>query len=62
MKECKKFNLAMRWRKLKKDNQLKSVEVDVVTDFVKDEVESFSIADYIDDNDDSEEDRVIGFR
>ena len=41
---------------------MKNVEVDEVTNFVKDEVESFSNADYIDDNDDSEEDGVIGFR
>ena len=35
----------------------------MVTNFIKDEVESFSNTEiYTDEEDDSEEDRVIGFR
>ena len=39
------------------------MEVNVVTNFIKGEVESSSDAEvYTDDNDDSEKDRVIGIR
>ena len=65
-----------RVQKIKENNEkLKSIEVDVVNNFVKDEVQSFSDAKFFaaaaaaaaaadddDDDDDSEEDRVIGFR
>ena len=47
----------------KKENiELKSVKVDVVTNFIKDEVESFSDTEVYTDEDNSEEDRVIGFK
>ena len=50
-------------KKTKENNVLKRFEVDVVTSFIKYEVESFSDAEiYTDDDDDSEEDGVIGFR
>ena len=63
-----------RVQKIKENNEkLKSIEVDVVNNLVKDEVQSFSDAKFFaaaaaaaadddDDDDDSEEDRVIGFR
>ena len=41
------------------NNKLKRVEVDVITSFIKEEV---YIQVYIDNNHDSAEDRVIGFR
>ena len=43
-------------RKIKENNDLNSSEVDVVTNFIKNEVESFP-----DDDNASKEDRVIGF-
>ena len=46
-------------KKLKENNTLKRVEVDVITSFIKEEV---YIQVYIDNNYDSAEDRVIGFR
>ena len=46
-------------KKLKENNKLKRVEVDVITSFIKEEV---YIQVYIDNNYDSAEDRVIGFR
>lgn len=53
-------------KKIKENDELKTVEVNVVTNFIKDEVESLSDAEvYTDDDnddDDFEEDRVIGFR
>ena len=50
-------------RQLKENDELRSVEMYLVTNFIKDEVESFSDAEvYTDDNDDSEEDKVIEFR
>ena len=54
-------------KKIKENDELKTVEVNVVTNFIKDEVESLSDAEVYtddddDDDDDFEEDRVIGFR
>ena len=50
-------------KKIKENDALKSFEVDVVTNFVKYEVESFSDTEvYTVDADDSEENGVIGFR
>ena len=46
-------------KKLKENNKLKRVEVDVITSFIKEEV---YIQVYTDNNYDSAEDRVIGFR
>ena len=44
-------------QKMKKKNELKSVQVDVLNNFIKDEVQSFSDAEvYTDDDGDSEED------
>ena len=49
--------------KINENNELQSVEVDVVTNFIKDEVESSSDAEiYTNDDYDSEKDRVTGFR
>ena len=51
--------------KIKENDKLKRVEIDVVNNFIKDDVESFSGVDVgIDDDDDDdeeEEDRDIGF-
>ena len=45
--------------KINENNELQSVEVDVVTNFIKDEVESSSDAEiYTNDDYDSEKDRV----
>ena len=55
-------------KKIEENDELKTVEVNVVTNFIKDEVESLSDAEVYtdddddDDDDDEEEDRVIGVR
>ena len=49
-------------KKIKENNELKSVEVDVLTPFIKDEVESFPTAEVYTDDNDYEEDRVVGCR
>ena len=42
---------------------MKNFEVDIVTNFIEDEVKRSSDSEvYTDDNSDSEEDKVIGFR
>ena len=44
-------------------NDLKKVEAVVITNFIEDKVKSFSDAEvYINDDYDSEQDKVIGFR
>ena len=44
-------------QKMKEKNELKSIQVDVLNNFIKDEVQSFSDAEvYTDDDGDSEED------
>ena len=44
-------------------NELKKVEAVVITNFIEDKVKSFSDAEvYINDDYDSEQDKVIGFR
>ena len=49
--------------KINENNELQSVEVDGVTNFIKDEVESSSDAEvYTNDDYHSEKDRVTGFR
>ena len=61
-KECIKaykrnhFNNVLK--KIKDSNELKRAEVYVLTNFIKDEVESFSNADVHTDDGDSERDRV----
>ena len=48
-------------KKTKEDNELKSAEVDIVTNFVKDDVESSSDADVgTDDNDDDDHEQGRG--
>ena len=47
--------------KMKESNVLKRVKIDLLTNFVKDEVESFSNAEVYTEYDDYEEDRVFGF-
>ena len=42
MKEYRKNQSNSVLKKIKENNKLKSVEVDVVTNFIKDEVERFS--------------------
>ena len=52
-------------KKIKENNELKRVEVEVVIKFMKDEVESASNNDVDDldvDTDDDEQNRTIGFR
>ena len=49
-------------KKIKENNELKRVEVDVLTPFIKHEVESFPAAEVYTDDNDYEEDRVLGFR
>ena len=50
-------------KKIKENNKLKSFEVDVGANFMKDGIERFSNANvFSDDNYDSEEAKVIGFR
>ena len=50
-------------KKIKENNKLKSFEVDVDANFIKDDIERFSNANvFSDDNYDSEEAKVIGFR
>ena len=46
------------------NDELKSIAVDVVTNFIKDKVESCSndVGDSDDDTDDDEENMIIGFR
>ena len=67
MEEYRKNQHNNLLKKLKENDKLKSVEVNLVTNFIKDKVESSSDAEvYTDDNydyddDDSEEDRIIGF-
>ena len=71
MEEYQKINVL---KKIKENEELKGVEVDELSNFIMDQVESSSNADvYTDDDDDHdddndnddydfEEDRVIGFR
>ena len=67
MEEYRKNQYNNLLKKLKENDELKSVEVNLVTNFIKDKVESSSDAEvYIDDDydyddDDSEEDRTIEF-
>ena len=50
-------------KRKKEKNEWKSVEIAVITSFIKDEEESFPDAEVnIDEDDDSEEDKVIAFR
>ena len=46
-------------KKTDKNNELKSVKVNVATNFIKDEMKIFSDADVYTDDDDSEEDRLL---
>ena len=60
MKEYRKIRFNKVLKKLKENNELKSVEVDVVTSLIKDEVEGFFYAEiYTDDNSEAE---VSGFK
>ena len=67
MEEYRKNQYNNLLKKLKENDELKSVEVNLVTNFIKDKVESSSVAevytddDYDYDDDDSEEDRTIEF-
>ena len=62
-KNTEKIISTTRWKKIKENSNLESVKVDVVTNFIKNEVESFSDAEnYTGDDNYSKEDRVIGFR
>ena len=51
-------------KKIKENSKLKSFELDVVPDFMEDEMETFSndVDVDIDENDDHEQDTFIGFR
>ena len=44
------------------NNEVKNIGVDVVTNFIKDNVESFSDAKFCTDDDDSEENRILGYK
>lgn len=63
MKEYEKNQSNNELQKIKENNELRSVEMDVVTKFIKDEVEILSdIEVYTDYDNNSENRRVIGFR
>ena len=69
MKEYRKNQSNNVLNNIKENNKLKFVEVVVVTNFIKDEVESFFDIDnvFVDDDDDIEADddeqyNIIGFR
>ena len=63
MKKQKKYYSNNVLRKIKENNELKNVEVDLLTTFIKGEVERFSDAEvYNDDVYDSEKDKVTVFR
>ena len=62
MKEYRKNRSKNVSKKFKKNNELKWVEADAVTYFIKDDVESFSDAKIYSNDDDFEEDRVIGLK
>ena len=48
-------------KKIKEKDELKIVEVDVVTKFIKDDIESFTDDDDVDVDDDVQV-KIIGFR
>ena len=63
MREYRIFQSSIVLKNIKESNETKSVEADVITNFVKDKVESSSDAEvYNDDDDDSDEYRTNGFR
>lgn len=63
MKEYERNQSNNELQKIKENNELRSVEMDVVTKFIKDEVEILSdIEVYTDYDNNSENHRVIGFR
>ena len=62
MKEYRKSH-SKNVLEITRNNELKNVEIDVITNFMKDKVESSSDEEiYTDDDGDSEENKVIGFR
>ena len=61
MKKYRKNQFNNVLKKIKDNNELKSIGVNVVTNFIKDEVKSFSNADVYTDDGDSEEEST-GFR
>lgn len=62
MKEYRKSH-SKNVLEITRNNELKNVEIDVITNFIKDKVESSSDEEiYTDDDGDSEENKVIGFR
>lgn len=63
MKEYRKNYSNNVSKKTKENHELKNIEVGMVTNFIKNKIESLSDADvYTDDDYDSEEDKIIGFR
>lgn len=63
MKEYEKNQSNNELQKIKENNELRSVEVGIVTKLIKDEVEILSdIEVYTDYDNNSENHRVIGFR
>ena len=63
MKEYRKNYSNNVSKKTKENQELKNIEVGMVTNFIKNKIESLSDADvYTDDDYDSEEDKIIGFR
>ena len=63
MREYRIFQSSIVLKNIKESNETKSVEADVITNFIKDKVESSSDAEvYNDDDDDSDEYRTNGFR
>ena len=63
MREYRIFQSSIVLKNIKESSETKSVEADVITNFIKDKVESSSDAEvYNDDDDDSDEYRTNGFR
>ena len=52
----------MNSKTTKETNELKNIEAELISNFIQDKVESFSDAEIYADNEETEEERVIGFR
>ena len=71
MKKCRKNQFSNALKKTKENHELKSVEVNMVTKFIKDEAQSSAnechivyddVNDHVDINDCDKQERIIGLR
>ena len=62
MKKYKKTQSNNVLKRIKVNDELKCVKVNVVTNIIKDEIEHFSDVEAYTDDDEFKEGRVIGFR